>query len=254
MTQPQFETEQSTETRDFDYVPTGALSQVEAASINQAIATAHRFPRNEKRVKERMLALATTDTETAAQCSYELKRFSKKDGKTHFIRGESIRMAEIAASAWGNLDTGSRVVEILDGAGGGLGFVSCQGVAHDLEANLRTVVNVYSRITVAGPDGVMLAAAAGCSKALRNAILSVVPRAIVRTIAGMAADTAAGDRPTMEKRRVEQIGKFAEIGVTRQMLFDYLEDKTVEEIDIPKYKTMIALLTAIKDGQTTIAE
>jgi|SRR5215469_10837641 len=234
--------------RDFDHVPPSALSAIEAASLNQAILMAHRYPRRIGQVKERMFELATLDVETAESCNYSLKRKNKRTGETKEITGESIRMAELAASAYGNIDAGSRVVEVLDG------FVSCQGVASDLENGFRTTVNVYQRILIPGPDGIALAAAAGCSKALRNAILTVVPRAIVRPIAKAAATVAAGDSKTMEARRRDKIRAFRELGVPVERLFEWLRVKSADEIGIDAYKQMVALLTALREGETTVAE
>jgi len=234
--------------KDFHYVPPGTLSAIEAASLNQAIVSAHRFPRRIDAVKKRMFEFATLDVETAEACNYELKRKNKRTGETKTIVGETIRMAELAAAAYGNIDTGSRVVEILDG------FVSCQGVAHDLETGFRTTTNVYNRILVPGPDGIALAAAAGCSKALRNAILTVVPRALVRPIAKAALSVAAGDSKTMEARRKDKIKDFGNLGVSKERLFEYLGVKSQDEIGVDQYKEMVAVLQAIKDGETTVAE
>ena len=49
--------------------------------------------------------MATIDAEVAGSCFYKLSR----GGKT--IEGPSVRLAEIVASAWGNLKFGARIID-----------------------------------------------------------------------------------------------------------------------------------------------
>ena len=61
------------------------------------------WPRSVKAFAAAAEAMATLTQQTAAECSYVVPR----DGKQ--IVGPSVRLAEICASAWGNIDFGSRI-------------------------------------------------------------------------------------------------------------------------------------------------
>src|SRR3954462_11756172 len=120
-------------------VAASALESLERASVDIQISTAHKYPRSLTVVKRRMMDLATLDEETAESCFYKLNRQGKS------IEGPSIRLAEIAASSFGNLRYGARVIA-NDGK-----QITAQGFCHDLESNVMSTIEVKRRIT--GRDG-----------------------------------------------------------------------------------------------------
>ena len=92
-----------------EVIPAGAIAQIEQAQIDTQIATARRYPRNIAKVKAQMLAIATLDEETAAACSYALPRAGK------VITGPSVRLAEIALSAFTNVRAATRILSVHTG-------------------------------------------------------------------------------------------------------------------------------------------
>src|SRR4051812_43381291 len=110
------------------------IQLMQSAEIDQAISTAHRFPRSIEGFYRDARSLATMNASVAGALSYALKR----DGKT--ITGPSARFAEIIASRWGNCRYGARVLSD-DGD-----FVVAQGVFHDLESNAQVSFEVRRRI------------------------------------------------------------------------------------------------------------
>jgi predicted phage-related endonuclease len=87
-------------------VPTDSIGMTGIAAraeIDVQIATAKPVPAQRQGVARLRAQLATLDVETAEQCFYVLPR-----GKT--VEGPSVRLAEILASAWGNLRYGAEIL------------------------------------------------------------------------------------------------------------------------------------------------
>ena len=113
----------------------GTLLAVRGQDVDIQIATARQYPRNITAFKRQAMDMATLDDETAASCFYCLPRGGKK------IMGPSARLAEIVASAWGNMRAQSKVVEVNDKE------VVAEGACWDLEKNVLISVQVRRRIT-----------------------------------------------------------------------------------------------------------
>jgi hypothetical protein len=228
-----------------EIVPPSALEALQRAETDIAIATAHRFPRKLHTVKQRMYEYATLDAETAESVNYYLRR-KKKDGTYTEITGPSIRMAEIALACYGNITGGSRVIAVEDE------MVTCQGVCHDLENNVRIAVEVKNRIVLNTSDGRQLAAAAGCAKALRNAVFTVIPRAIVKPVADAALSVVTGDQKTMTARRKDRMAEFRDLGVSEKEVLEYLGIESTEQIGVEQYRRLAGVLTSIREKETSV--
>jgi hypothetical protein len=224
-----------------------AIESITRAEIDMQVATAHRFPRSVKRFREEALSMATIDEDTAESCFYKLPR----DGK--MIEGPSIRLMEIAASAWGNIRYGSRTT------GEDAEFITAQGIAHDLERNVSATVEVRRRITnKAGKrysgDMVNVTANAAGSIARRNALLGVIPRAYINSIYEQAKQVAIGDAQTLSHKRTNAVQYFAKLGITPDRLYSKLGVTGEDDITLAHIETLIGLKTAIKDGEIGIDE
>lgn len=223
------------------------VSLLNRSEIDQQIATAHRFPRSIKRFRDEAMQMVTLNESVAGQCIYALPR----DGKT--IEGPSARFAEVIASAWGNSRAGARVV---DDRGD---FVTAQGVFHDLERNVAITYEVQRRIVDKygkryKPDMIGVTANAACSIALRNAILKGVPKAFWDDMYTEARKVVMGDVKTLANRRADAVALFQRFGVTVEQLCAKLEVAGVEDISLEHLVTLRGLVTAIKEGDTTVEE
>lgn len=224
-----------------------ALEAIERANIDIQISTARRYPRSLSVVKKRMLNLATLDEETAASCFYKLNRQGKS------IDGPSIRLAEIAASSFGNLRFGARVVA-NDGK-----MITAQGFCHDLETNVMSTIEVKRRITdkngrTYSDDMQVVTGNAACAIAARNAIFKVVPFAFVKPVYLEARKAAVGDITTLADRRTNMLAKFAALGVNEKRLCASLDKKGIEEIGLTELEDLIGIYGAIRDNETTVDE
>lgn len=230
-----------------EVVPTSALEVQERASIDSQVATAKRYPRSYSKVKQNMLSLVTLDVETAESCFYKLNRQGKN------IEGPSIRLAEIAASCFGNIRYASRVVD-NDGK-----TVTAQGFCHDTENNVLFTSEVKRRIT--GKDGrtysedmQVVTGNAACAIAARNALFKIVPFALIKPIYEAAKQTAVGDLKTLPDRRARMLKAFGALGVNQTQILAKLAKPGVEDIGLGDIETLIGLHTAIKEGDTTVDE
>jgi len=115
------------------------LQAINRAEIDIQISTAKQYPRDLPRVLNMIATYATMDKETAEDCFYILRR-KDKDGNDSVIEGLSVRMAEIIASAWGNLRIQTRIVG-NDGR-----MITAQAMCHDLESNVAVCKEVSRSI------------------------------------------------------------------------------------------------------------
>jgi hypothetical protein len=220
---------------------------VSGVELNQQIATAKRYPRSIKQFIDTATELATLDEETAEECIYALPR----DGKT--IEGPSARFAEILAYAWGNCRAGARTI------GEDHDFVKSQGTFLDLEKNVGIQFEVSRRIVDKRgnrykPDMIGTTANAAGSIALRNAVLKGIPKAFWKKAYQRARGVVAGDFKTLANRRAEAFKQFAVFGVTPEMLFGLLQIKGVEDVTLEHMVVLKGVLTAIKEGDTTVEQ
>lgn len=230
------------------------LAILNRTEIDQQIATAKRYPRSITRAKAKMREMATADEETAQGCIYSLKR-RDGDGRDTYIEGPSVRLAEIAINAWGNIRAGARVI----GEEGGM--IVAQGVCHDLEANTFTSIEVRRRITKRdgrrySDDMIGVTANAACAIALRNAVFKIVPKVYIQPAFEAARAVIAGDQKTIGERRSKLVDYFAKMRVSVEQIMEFL-DKTGSGIDDITGDDLVRLhgvASAIRDGDTTIDE
>lgn len=220
------------------------------AAIDTQIATAKAYPRNIKRSTDNALAIATLDVETAKTCTYSVPRGGKA------ITGPSVHLAKILAQCWGNMRVEAKVVAIEHGQ------ITSEAVCFDLENNLaiKTQVkrSIIGRAGRFNDDMITVTGNAANAIAMRNAILSVIPRAIVDKVYNASKSTITGD-----------VSDETKLIAKRKQVLDALKDTySVTEAEILKAVgkaaqshltaddliTLIGIGTAIKDGDTTVEQ
>jgi len=244
------------ETTAVQVVDGGVLAVMERAQIDMQIATARKYGRNEKANIERAIALATMDPEIAETCTYSLKRWDAKKQKDVFIKGESVRCAEIVATTWEHLRVGARIVDIA------ADHVEAYGMCHDLLNNFCFGVTVNRSIMTSPKTGdprrftqdmIMVTCAAACAIAKRNAILGVIPRALVKKVYDAAmANVIPGDKTKFYAKVNTVIEKLCKMGTTAEKILAYLDIETVEQIGPDLLEALIGIGTRIKDKEITI--
>lgn len=215
------------------------------AEVDVQIETAKRYPRSIKAALDYALQLATLDVETAEACFYVLPRA----GKT--IEGPGVRLAEIIASAWGNLRYGAEILGADDI------FVRARGYCFDLQTNTAYAGEVERRITDSkgrryNDDMIGVTGMAACAVASRNAVFKIVPRVYVNRIYEAAKKVARGTDKTIAQRRQTLFEKYAKRGITPAQIYAKLDVKGELDITIEHIEVLAGLATAIHDGLTTM--
>lgn len=224
-----------------------ALEAISRSEVAAQLDAAHRYPRSPTRFLREALSLATFSVDVAEACMYSLPR----DGK--MLNGPSVRLAEICASAWGNLHVGARVIDTTDRE------VVAQAVCWDLQTNVRVTIEAQrSILTKTGKrfsdDMIRVTGMAAISIALRNAIFRVIPRSYVQAVYEKARKVAVGDAETLVARRDDVLGRLVKMGVQQERVFARLGVAGATDITLEHLETLIGLGTAIKAGDLPLDE
>ena len=218
------------------------------AVIDTQISTAKAYPRNMKKAVENSVFIVTLDEETAATCSYSLPRAGK------VITGPTVHLAKIIAQNWGNLRIEAKVVSIDRTT------LTSQAVAFDLENNLAIKVEVKRSImTKTGrmnDDMITVTGNASNAIAMRNAILNVIPKAVVDKIYNEAKNKITGDlsddtKLTVKRKKVLD-GFKTTYDVSEQEVLQAIGKAAIEHITQDDLVVLIGIGQAIKDGDTTV--
>lgn len=222
--------------------------QQDKAAIDMQISTAKAFPRNIKRATENALAIVTIDVETAKICTYSVPRGGKA------ITGPSVHLAKILAQTWGNLRIEAKVVAI-DAT-----QITSEAVCFDLENNLAIKTQVKRSITGRSgrfnEDMITVTGNAANSIALRNAILSVIPRSIVDKVYNTAKQKITGDVSDNTKliARRKQVfdGLKDTFNLTEKEILTAVGKAAIDHVTPDDLVVLIGIGTAIRDGDTTV--
>lgn len=228
------------------------LTAINRAEVDIQIATAKQYPRDVNAVLNKIATYATMDRETAEDCFYVLRR-KDANGQDAVIEGLSVRMAEIIAGAWGNLRVQTRIIG-NDGR-----MITAQAVCHDLETNFAVSKEVKRSIMTKkgytySQDMQVVTGNAAASIALRNAVLTVIPKAVTKRIINEVRKVALGQSIDLETSRQNIIAYFGKMGVTQQQILDHLGIKDLKEIDQQAVFELRGTANAIKEGTTTVQE
>ena len=239
---------ESTETDVVQVVSPQVVYEQDKAAIDVQISTAKAYPRNITRATQNALAIVTMDVDTAKTCTYSVPRGGKA------ITGPSVHLAKILAQVWGNMRVEAKVVSI------DASQVTSEAVCFDLENNLaiKTQVkrSIVGRTGRYSEDMITVTGNAANSIALRNAVLSVVPRAIVDKIYNAAKQTITGDVSDKTKliaKRKQVVDALKDTyNVTEKEILSAIGKAALDHITPDDLVVLIGIGTAIKDGDTTV--
>ena len=227
------------------------IDAVERANVDSQVATAKQYPRDLARSVNNSIAMATMDYATAQSCGYALPRGGKP------ITGPSVHLAKLIVSNWGNIRAEAKVVQITDKQ------VISRGTCWDLENNVATAFEV--RRSIVGKNGkrftddmITVTGNAANSIAYRNAVFSVIPKAITDKVYQAAQHFITGDLSDEEKlvaRRKKCIDFFKdEYGINEQEVIMLCGKQTVNQIKADQIAILLGITQSLKDGDTTVDE
>jgi len=232
------------------HVSPEVVYQQDKAAIDMQISTAKAFPRNIKRATENAITIVTLDMETAKVCTYSVPRGGKA------ITGPSVHLAKILAQVWGNLRIEAKVVAIDQTQ------VTSEAVCFDLENNLaiktqvkRSIVGRTGRFS---EDMITVTGNAANSIALRNAVLSVIPRSIVDKVYNSAKATITGDvsdkNKLLAKRKQVFDGLRDTFNLSEKEILSAIGKAAIDHVTGDDLVVLIGIGTAIRDGDTTVEQ
>lgn len=225
--------------------------------LDKNVTTAKAYPRNIKKALTDAMELATLDEATAQSCFYCLPR-KDKDGIRKEIRGPSIRLAEILASTWGNLRLRTRIVsnngKVITAAGRAWDLESNNDIEKEHEVSIWFGEKNGKGGYQASADMQTMLSNAAKAKALRNAIFTVIPPALANRVLEQAMNFALGDQKTVSSKVGEVFDKLVKMGIDKQKILDYYGCKTIADITVEDFKSLIGVGTAIKEGHIKIEE
>jgi hypothetical protein len=227
------------------------IDAVERANVDSQVATAKQYPRDIKRSINNSIAMATMDYNTAQSCGYALPRGGKP------ITGPSVHLAKLIVSNWGNVRAEAKVVKITDKQ------VISRGTCWDLENNVATAFEV--RRSIVGKSGkrftddmITVTGNAANAIAYRNAVFSVIPKAITDKVYQAAQHFITGDLSDEEKivaRRKKCIDFFKdEYGISEEEVVMLCGKQTVNQIQAEQIALLLGITQSLKDGDTTVED
>lgn len=191
-----------------------AGQQREIAEVQAAMVIAKKFPRDPIAAMDRILQACTRPT-LAEGALYSYSRGGSD------VTGPSIRLAEVAAQCWGNVQFGIRELEQRNGES------SVEAFAWDIETNTRQV-KVFQvphvRHTRQGakrledPRDVYELVANQGARRLRACILGVIPGDVIEAAVKQCEQTMKASADTSAEGLKKLVAAFDQFGVTQQQI------------------------------------
>lgn len=251
---PPAQADEEFQTVSVEVVGAEALQRIDRTEIDIQIATAKKYARSIEQFQKMAMTLATQDEEVAESCVYNRPVGTKiVNGRKvmEFASGMSVRLAEIAASCYGNIRVAAMIVERTER------FVRCRGMAFDVENNYAsTSETVESTITRTGQpysERMAVVVAKAClGKARRDAVFQVIPRGLLKPVETKVWAVLLGDRKSM-KARIEAVMKWVkDSGIEPARVFAALGIRGEGDLGVRQLEVLTGLRTAIRDHETTI--
>lgn len=227
-----------------ELIENNAISVRARAEIDIQISTARAYPRNIGDFLTNSEEMVSRNEDIAASCIFSLPR--KDKGKQIFIKGPSIRLAEILISCYGHFHAQVRVLEVTDKT------VTVEGEAWDIQTGNRICLPHVENINGNFGDAKKLAIAIATSKALRNVTFVVIPRAYVDQIYAAACRAAVGDQKTLHTKVKTILSRFQQMGIDPEKILAYFAKEKAEDFNLEDVENLIGIGTAIKEGALNI--
>lgn len=228
---------------------TGLMAATEARAVAEVQASyviAKKFPRNQHESYMNILESCKRPF-LAEHAMYAYPRGGS------LVTGPSIRLAEVLAQNWGNLDCGVREISQANGVS------VAEAYAIDLQTNTR-VTKIFhvphvrdtkkGRTKLTDARDIYELVANNGSRRLRACILGIIPGDVVEAAINQCKKTLeTGELPLSDRIRI-MVTKFDELGVK----VEHLEKRLGHKLDatIPQeIVTLQSIYKGIKDGFST---
>ena len=220
------------------------------AEIQASMVIAKKFPRNEDQAYTKIIR-ACARLELAKQAKYSYPRGGKQ------VEGPSIRLAEVLARCWGNMDYG--IVETARR----IGESDLLAFAWDKESNTKVVRQFTTRHIrekrsgnedLRGERDIYELTANQGQRRVRACILELIPGDFVDAALAQCEKTLKGGYgKTLEDLRRELLVLFSKFGINQEMIETRIQHK-YEALTYQEYEQLISIYNGIKDGHADRAE
>ena len=218
--------------------------------VQGQIVMAKKFPRDIFQAEKRILEACKRPT-LAKSSQYSYPRGGQ------MVTGPSIRLAEVLAQNWGNLDFGIRELSQENGES------VVEAYCWDLETNVREtkVFTVKHERKAKGkvekltdPRDIYELVANNGARRLRACILGIIPQDITEQamLTCDATMTGKSDKPLIDRVR-EMVKAFDQIAITKEMIETRVGHE-VETINVEELVALGKIFNSIKDGMTKRAD
>src|SRR4030095_4073149 len=224
--------------------------QREIAEVQAAMLVARMNPRDEKAAVDRIIEACTRLTLT------ENALYSYSRGGTD-VTGPSIRLAEVLAQNWQNIDFGIRELEQREGES------TVEAFCWDVQNNVRQrkvfqVAHVrYSKAkgntVLSDPRDIYEMVANQGARRLRACILGVVPGDVIEAAIKQCEVTLGVKAEVTPERLKSLVEKFAEFGVTREMIEGRIQ-RNLEAMTPALLVQLGKIYNSLKDGMSAPAD
>jgi len=228
---------------------TDAVQQRENAEAQAMMVIAKRFPRDPIAACDRIMQACTRPT-LAEGALYSYSRGGSE------ITGPSIRLAEVAAQSWGNVQFGIRELEQRNGES------TVEAFAWDVETNTRQV-KVFQvphiRHTKGGarrledPRDVYELVANQGARRLRACILGVIPGDVIEAAVKQCEDTLHANADTSPDGLKKLVAAFEKFGVTQAQIEKRCQCR-LEAIRPAQIVQLRKVHASLKDGMSAPAD
>lgn len=216
------------------------------SEVQGQIVMAKKFPRDEFKALEQ-IKRSCSRMKLAEKARYQYPR----GGQT--VTGPSIRLAEVIAQSWGNLDFGIRELEQKNGES------TVEAYCWDLQTNTRQtkIFTVkHERGTKQGikklddPRDVYELVANQGSRRVRACILGIIPSDIVEEALDACKKTLAGSNEVPFQDRIRKmVDAFSKLTISSEMLEEKAKKK-LKDFTIDDLVEMLDIFNSIKDGMS----
>lgn len=219
--------------------------------VQGAIIVAQQCPRNEQKAYTEIINACKRPT-LSEQAMYSFPRGGKN------VTGPSIRLAEVIARHWGNLQYGIREISSTDAE------TKYEAYCWDVQTNTRasrifsqkhgrwTRKNGFKKVD--DPRDVYEIVASSATRRLRACILEIIPGDIVDDAVNQCQKTLSGrtDKPLRDRVR-QMVQKFSDLGVSEDMISGRLGHKidVTSEIEIVN---LGSIFKSLADGMSSVSD
>lgn len=236
-------------TRGTNNATADAGQQREIAEVQAAMVIAKRFPRDQIEAMDNILQ-ACTRPSLAEGALYSYSRGGSE------ITGPSIRLAEVAAQAWGNVSFGIRELEQRNGES------TVEAFAWDVQSNTRQVKVFqvkHERHTRQGskrledPRDVYELVANQGARRLRACILGVIPGDVIEAAVKQCEETMRASADTSPDGLKKLVAAFDAFGVSREQIEKRIQCR-LEAIRPAQVVQLKKVYASLRDGMSGPAD